>query len=88
MAQAIQSLQAFLSVAYFWQRHAALSYSWGMVIKACLLLLIILPALVMLTWLTECACLEKVVLWGMRGTWKVLPLQLLYTDLFMTALTP
>ena len=50
----------------------------GLIAIACLLLLVVLLAQLMLLGLTGCAWLAMVVLWGMRCTWvlSVMPLLL------------
>ena len=67
--------------------------SLGLDAMACLLLLVVLLALLMLTGLTECAWLATVVLRGMRSTWFLNVLPLLLCGLgrqacSRTALTP
>ena len=59
--------------------------SLGFNAMACILLLVVLQALLMLIGLTECAWLAIVVLWGMRSMWSLNVLHLLLCGLGVQA---
>ena len=59
--------------------------SLGFNAMACILLLVVLLALLMLIGLTECAWLAIVVLWGMRSMWSLNVLHLLLCGLGVQA---